>query len=123
LSFITRTVEIPEAMLAQFGLDQFKTDGRDSAVQAVLAGADAESLLNGLASPPEGVRVIASLMNAPDGMQTTATFQTPDTSPDGQTGGLKYTFGLSPNLTADQKAVNLAIRAEVAPQPVSSPGH
>lgn len=62
-------------------------------------------------------------MNAPDGMQTQLTFQTPDSSPDGQTSGLKYTFGPTPNLTADQKAVNLAIRAEIAPQPVSSPGH
>jgi hypothetical protein len=115
----TDTIEIPEGMLAQFGMDQFKADGRDSSVQTVLTLADAGTLLKALNAPPEGVVVTHEKITANDGMQTQMSIGQ-DPAPDGQPAMPNYTIGLTPNLTADQKAVNMTINAQVVP-PQGSP--
>jgi RNA polymerase sigma factor (sigma-70 family) len=107
------TIEIPEAMLAQFGIDRFKADGHDSSVQAVLVGVDAETLLKALNSPPDGVVVTHGRITANDGMQTQISFG-PDSSSNGQPAASSYTIGLTPNLAADRQAVNLSINAQVS---------
>jgi RNA polymerase sigma factor (sigma-70 family) len=106
--------ELPESMLGQFGLDQFKSDGHDSSVQSVLSAADGEALLKALNSPPEGVVVSHSRITANDGTTATLSMIGPDDSlPGGQSAAHELTIGLTPNLTADQTAVNLTISTKV----------
>ncbi len=110
-------MEIPEAMLAQFGLDQFKADGLDSSVQSLLAAADAEALLKALATPPDGVVVTHGRLVTADGIQGTMSFAGQDPSLPAPP---NYIIGLTPNLTADKTAVNMSINAQVVPPGVSS---
>jgi len=114
VTFDTSTFQIPETMLAQFGLDQLKADGNDSSVQSVLAATDAETLLDALNTPPEGVVVRHGEINAADGITATMFVGvTGDASPNGEGTAPNYTIGLTPNLTADQTAVNLSINLQV----------
>ena len=100
-------------MLNQLGLDQFQADGRDSSVQSVLAAADAETLLNALTTQPDGVVVSHGRITTADGIASTMSL-TGDPSPTGQAAAPQYgtTIGLTPNLTADQTAVNLSINLQ-----------
>ena len=116
------TVEIPEAMLAQFGLDQFKADGRESSVQTVLTAADAETLLKTLSDPHNGVVWTDQTITTRDGRGAEIS-TIPGPSRDGHPALPSYTIGLTPNLTADQKAVNMLINARVVPPSPSSPGN
>jgi hypothetical protein len=121
ITFNTCTIEVPDTMLNQFGLDQFQADGRDSSVQSVLAAADAESLLNALKTPPDGVVVSHGRITTADGIAATMSVSgTGDSSPNGQAAAHEYTIGLTPNLTADQTAVNLSINLQVV-RPSGSP--
>lgn len=108
-----RMIEIPEAMLAQFGLDQLKADGHESSIQSVLAATDAAILLEAVHSPREGVEVNEGRISVPDGMEASMT-STPETAPAGQPEKLTFTFGLTPTLAADQKTVNLSLNTKVS---------
>jgi RNA polymerase sigma factor (sigma-70 family) len=116
------TIELPEAMLAQLGMDQLRADGRDSSVQTVLTAADAETLLTMLKDPPDGIAVTRGRMTTNDGISASMSV-VPSPSLDGQPAMPIYSIGLTPNLTADQTAVNMSINARVAPPSASSPGN
>ena len=114
IAFNTDTIEVPDTMLPQLGLDQFQANGRDSSVQNVLAPADAETLLNALKTPPDGVVVIHGEITTAEGIEATMSMRgAEDSSPNGQTAPHGYTIGLTPSLTADQTAVNLSINLQV----------
>ncbi len=112
VTFNTSTIELPETMLAQFGLDQLKAEGNDSSVQSVLATTDADALINALKTPPDGVWVSHGTIATADGISASMSM-IGDSSEAGQPSGGKYTIGLTPNLTADKTAVNLAVNLEV----------
>jgi hypothetical protein len=122
VTFNTSTVEIPETMLAQFGLDQLKTDGNDSSVQSVLATADADALVNALKTPPDGVWVSHGKITTADGMSATMSM-IGDSSDAGTPAEGQYTIGLTPNLTDDKTALNLAINLQVVRSSGSAMGH
>jgi RNA polymerase sigma factor (sigma-70 family) len=112
VTFNTSTMQIPETMLAQFGLDQFKADGNESSVQSVLATADADALVNALKTPPDGVWVSHGTITTAEGVS--ATMSTIGDSADaGTPADGQYSIGLTPTLTADKTAVNLAVNLQV----------
>ncbi|HEX3720266.1 MAG TPA: sigma-70 family RNA polymerase sigma factor [Verrucomicrobiae bacterium] len=114
IAISTCTVEVPNAMLNQFGLDQFQADGNDSSVQSILAAADAQTLLSALKTPPDGVVVSHGEITTADGISATMSVSgTEASSPNGQPVSGEYTIGLTPNLTADQAAMDLAINLRV----------
>jgi RNA polymerase sigma factor (sigma-70 family) len=114
ITFNTCTIEVPDTMLTQLGLDQFQADGRDSSVQSVLAAADAEELLNVLKTPPDGVLVAHGEIITADGIAATMSISgSGDSSPNSQAAADEYSIGLTPTLTADQTAVNLSINLKV----------
>ena len=106
-------IEIPEEMLALFGLDQLKADGHESSLQSVLTAADAALLFKALHTPPEGVEVNVGRITVPDGMEARIT-SGPEAGPAGQPEKLTFTFGLTPTLAADQKTVNMSINTQVS---------
>jgi RNA polymerase sigma factor (sigma-70 family) len=114
IAISTCTVEVPDAMLNQFGLDQFQADGNDSSVQSILATADAERLLTTLKTPSDGVTVVHGEITTADGITSTMTTGAGDSSPNSQAAVSEYTIGLTPNLTTDQTAMDLAINLRVA---------
>jgi hypothetical protein len=121
VTFNTSTIEIPETMLAQFGLDQLKADGNDSSVQSVLATADADALINALKAPPDGVLVSHGTISTADGISASMSeIGAGDSSAGNQSTASEYTIGLTPNLTADKTAVNLGINVQVV-RPSGSP--
>ena len=124
VTFNTSAIEIPETMLAQLGLDQLTADGNDSSVQSVLAAEDAKALLDVLNSPPDGVRVARGRINTADGISATMSMTGVGDSigPD-QPAGSEYTIGLTPNLTGDPSAINLAVNLQVIRPAGSSSAH
>jgi hypothetical protein len=115
VAFNTSTVELPETMLSQFGLDQFRADGQDSSVQGVLAGADAKSLLDALSTAPEGVTVTHGQITTADGIAATMSVlgdSVGDSS--GQPPAPRYSIGLTPSLTDNQTAMNLAVNLQIS---------
>ena len=118
----TYTIEIPEEQLGQFGMDQFKADGRDSSIQNVLNQADSETLLQALKTPPDGVVVTRSNIDSPPGIHGEITMGQ-DESSDASSAKPKYLIGLTSNMSTDQKAVDLSINEQVAPHGVSFSSH
>jgi RNA polymerase sigma factor (sigma-70 family) len=117
LTFNTCTFEIPEAMLAQFGLTSFQAQGQESSMQSVLSAADAEALLNALKSPPDGVWVAHGRITTADGIAATMSIVGDGGSPvDGQTAAHEITIGVTPSLTTDQTAANLLVHAQIVGQ-------
>jgi RNA polymerase sigma factor (sigma-70 family) len=112
VTFNTSTVELPETMLAQFGLDQLKADGNDSSVQSVLAAADADALIDALKTPPDNVWVSHGKITTADGMSASMSM-IGDSSDAGTPADGQYTIGLTPTLTADKTAVNLGVNLQV----------
>jgi hypothetical protein len=95
-------------MLAQFGLDQFKADGHESTMQNILSETDAQALLETLNSPPDGVWVSHSRIITSDGVSATMSM-----IPDASSNNPQQQVGLTPSLTADKGAVDLAINEQV----------
>jgi hypothetical protein len=118
----TYTIEIPEEQLGQFGMYQFKADGRDSSIQNVLNQADSETLLQALKTPPDGVVVTRSNIDSPPGIHGEITMGQ-DESSDASSAKPKYLIGLTSNMSTDQKAVDLSINEQVAPHGVSFSSH
>jgi hypothetical protein len=104
-------IEMPETMLAPLGLDQFKTDSQDSSVQTIFAASDAEALLNSIATN-EGVVIANPRIISADGIKSTISASG---SGDLSDGAPVYSISLTPNLTADKTAVNMAIEARLMP--------
>lgn len=110
-------LEVPEELMPQFGMDQFKIDGRDSSVQTLLPTADAATLIKEL-EKTEGV----SLLSAPRAFTrngTAASFSIGNNQPNRTTPN--YHIGLTPNLTADGSAMDLSFDSQIVPPNGSSP--
>ncbi len=113
-------IEIPETMLAQFGLDQFKATGRDSPVPTFLSAVDAEALLKMVADAPDGVMVTGQRITTNDGIQAEVSTRA-DPSVNGEPAMPSRTIGLTPNLSADQKEVSMSINVRIVPPSISPP--
>ena len=112
VTFETTTVNIPETMVAQFGLDQLKADGNESSAQSVLATGDAKVLMDALMTSPDGVLVSHGRITTADGFSATMSMvgKGDDSS---AAGGSEYSIGVTPNLTPDKAAVNLKVDLQV----------
>ncbi len=122
LKIKTDTIEIPEALLNQFGLDQFKATGQSSSVSGVLLAADAETLLKSLQShSPEGVVISHGVTTLRDGMQSEISFGE-DPPAAGQAATTQFTVGFTPKMAADQQTVNLSLNAQVSQPGASTSG-
>jgi RNA polymerase sigma factor (sigma-70 family) len=104
-------VDIPDGMLAQFGLGQFTADGHESPIQNILSGTDAQALLDMLNNPPDGVSVSHPRITTSDGISAVSSIISDASSNYEQ-------IGLTPNFTPDKTAVDLAINEQVVrPKP------
>jgi hypothetical protein len=102
------TADIPDDLLAQFGLDQFKADGHESTIQNILSETDAQALLAMSTNPPDGVWVSHSRIITSDGVSATMS-----TTGDTEANNPQQQVGLTPSLTPDKAAVDLAINEQV----------
>ena len=109
----TTTTDIPDEMLAQFGLDQFKTDGHEITIQNVLAENDAQDLLAMLKNPPEGVWVSHGRITTSDGVSATMSISSSISSDPYIGNNFFCVQALTPSFTPDKTAVDLAINEQV----------
>jgi hypothetical protein len=107
------TVTMPEGMLAQYGIDQLKADGRASSVQKTLTSEESQKLLKMLAEPPDGLTVTRAMITTKAGMQSEISVQR-DATDAAEPGAVMYSIGLTPNLTSDQKGIDMSIKARLA---------
>jgi RNA polymerase sigma factor (sigma-70 family) len=111
-------LEVPEELLTQLGMEQFKINGRESSLQTMLSAADAADMMKELKAT-EGVsflsrpRILTSngiagtlFVGNQDANRTTA----------------NYTVGVTPNITTDGTAVDLSLNGEIDPPGISSSG-
>jgi hypothetical protein len=89
-------------------LDQFKADGHESTVQNILSETDAQALLEMLNNPPDGVWVSHSRITTSDGVSASLSM-----IPDASSNDPQPQVGLTPSLTPDKAAVDLAINEQV----------
>ncbi len=112
-------VEIAESPLGQLGIDQYKTDGRDSSVQNVFSPAEAETFMNALKQTESTVMASPSVL-AKDGEPAQIRIgQGPSAT--GEQSQASYAIDLTPRLTADQSAVDMSVTAQIVPPNVQSP--
>jgi hypothetical protein len=108
------TIEVPEAMLAQFGLDRFKADGHESSMQNVLTEDEAQALLKLMKDPNDGISVTRSRITTADGNAASISrTQDPSTVAADQPPVTEYRISLTPSITADKSSVDLAISAQL----------
>lgn len=109
----THIVEVPEAVLAQAGLDRLKTDGKQTSAQAVLAKEQADAIFEMLKSTA-GVNVLsAPTVLTLDGRQAQVRVGETKTAPTGeqyQTGPL---IDIVPQMSPDRSSVTLSILAQL----------
>ena len=110
--FNTDTIEIPEEMLAKWGLDRFTTQEKQSSVQSLLSGAEMEALTKLMSDPSDEVKVTHSRIKTNDGMAASMTM-TPEPVSNDPNSGTAIEISLNPNLTPDQSAVDLSINARI----------
>ncbi|MDB6108815.1 MAG: polymerase, sigma-24 subunit, subfamily, partial [Pedosphaera sp.] len=109
-------LDVPDELLTQLGLEQFKFNGRESSLQTMLSAADAADLIKELKAA-KGVsilsrpRILAS--NGVDGRLFIG-------SQDPNRTTYNYTIGLTPNITTDGTAVDLSLDGEIDPPGISS---
>jgi RNA polymerase sigma factor (sigma-70 family) len=108
------TIEVPDAIFAQFNAQQFAVDGHESSVQHVLTAEQYADFSNMMTAPPDGVSITRGRVITGDGIQATMSV--------GQDGSAAvgrpmptYTIGLTPSLTADRGAMDMAVDARITP--------
>jgi len=104
--------EVPESLLAQLGLDQLTSDGRESSVQGALAAADAKGLMDALKST-EGANILGQPRAiASDGSGAQVSIGA-GTGPNGDGPWAGKVVQFVPNLAPDGSGVDLAVKASV----------
>jgi RNA polymerase sigma factor (sigma-70 family) len=108
----TKIIEVPEAALAQVGLDAFKVEGHESSINQVLPAEQAKQLLDSLEGT-EGARLLAQNgITTRDGRQ--AEVQTMDEQIiEGRKELLGPVINIVPVISVDKSAVDITLQAGI----------
>ena len=109
-------IDVPDEVIGRFGLDGFKSDGRDSAIQNVLDKTDAETLLSAL-KEADGVNLLtAPQIETEVGRQSQVSVgDNPDAHDPATPPGISLNF--LPTLAEDNKSLDVSIQTQIQPPP------
>lgn len=109
-------LEVPEELLTQLRMEQFKINGRESSLQTMLSAADAADMIKELQAT-EGVSILSRpRISTSSGVTGTLFIGNNETNRT----TANYTIGVTPNITIDGTAVDFSLNGEIDPPGISS---
>lgn len=109
----SRIVELPENLLASFGLDALKADGNAGRGNGILSAEQLQDLLKRL-EKTEGVEVLmAPRVTTPSGRQAQVQAVDHHALPSGQTYTTGQIIEVTPTIAADKQSVELVVGAQL----------